>query len=96
MVVPKGELDLASVAAFQEELEVVLEGTGRKLLLDLSSLTFIDSSGIAVIYHAGANLAHFAVVVPPASPVAPTLETCGFRQVLQQFDSRAEALRALA
>lgn len=41
-----GELDMATVANFTEAVGAAL-GTTRDIILDLSSLTFIDSSGIA-------------------------------------------------
>jgi anti-anti-sigma factor len=42
----KGELDLSTVNRVEEELES-LEGSGAKLIvLDLSSLSFLDSTGL--------------------------------------------------
>jgi anti-sigma B factor antagonist len=48
-VAPQGELDMATVGAVDVELKR-LHGTGvRKILLDLSGLTFMDSSGIHLV-----------------------------------------------
>jgi len=41
-----GELDLASVAAFRDALNEVLEIRPRELLIDLTQVTFIGSTGI--------------------------------------------------
>ena len=43
-----GELDMASAKTLQEALEPVVKGKQR-LVLDLSELTFIDSSGIRAL-----------------------------------------------
>ena len=43
-----GELDLASAGILEEALEEALAGKGR-IVLDLRQLTFIDSTGIAIL-----------------------------------------------
>lgn len=41
-----GELDLSTVAVFVDAIDDVLEDRPRSVELDLSDLTFIDSSGV--------------------------------------------------
>jgi anti-anti-sigma factor len=41
-----GELDLSTVAVFVDAIDDVLEQQPRKVELDLSDLSFIDSSGV--------------------------------------------------
>jgi anti-anti-sigma factor len=96
VLVAEGQLDLDTCAALQGELDALVDGTGRRLLLDLSRLAFIDSVGIATLYRATASFARMAVVVVPGSRVGETLETCGMDQLLPLVDSRTEAVRALA
>jgi anti-sigma B factor antagonist len=43
-----GEIDVANTAALTEALEAVSE-PGRRLVLDMAGVTFIDSSGINVL-----------------------------------------------
>ncbi len=95
VVTAEGELDMATVIALRSELDAQVDGTGRKLLLDLSGLRFIDSAGITALYRANASFAHFAVVVSPGSQIAQTLAISGFDQVLPIFVEREEAARAL-
>jgi anti-anti-sigma factor len=95
VVIAEGELDLVTVGEFQEKLDALVDGTGRRLLLDLRGLRFIDSRGITALYQARASFAHMAVVVAPDSNVARILEVSGFDQVLPLFDSLVEALRKL-
>jgi anti-sigma B factor antagonist len=44
-----GELDLSSVAKVQEELRRLEEGLPETLVVDLSRLTFLDSTGLRCI-----------------------------------------------
>jgi anti-sigma B factor antagonist len=41
-----GELDLSTVSVFVEALNEVLDGDPRRIELDMSELSFIDSSGV--------------------------------------------------
>jgi anti-anti-sigma factor len=45
---PRGEVDMATVAAFERALERGLD-TERDLVVDLSELTFIDVAGLRVL-----------------------------------------------
>jgi anti-sigma B factor antagonist len=51
LVAVSGELDLASAGALSETLGREL-AAGRRVLLDLSAVTFIDSTGLAAIVNA--------------------------------------------
>ena len=44
-----GELDLSSVAKVQEELRRIEAGSPATLVVDLSKLTFLDSTGLRCI-----------------------------------------------
>jgi anti-sigma B factor antagonist len=46
---PFGELDLATVEPFRRELQAILDGQPTELVIDLCDVTFLDSSGIAVL-----------------------------------------------
>lgn len=48
---PRGELDLAEVQAVRERLRDLMCAE-RETVLDLSELTFIDSSGIQLLFEA--------------------------------------------
>jgi len=49
----RGELDMAAVPALDATVRRVLEGAISALTLDLGELSFIDSTGLAAIVHAG-------------------------------------------
>ena len=95
VLVAEGELDIATLGTLQAKLDALVDGTGRRLLLDLSALEFLDSPGIAVLYQASASFAHLAIVVAAGSRVARVLEVCGMETILPIFHSRADAVRAL-
>ena len=46
---PSGELDLATVDRFRREVQAALADAPEELVLDLRDVTFLDSSGIAVL-----------------------------------------------
>ena len=54
VIVLKGELDLDGVGRVTKALEAAEASDARRIVLDLSGLTFIDSSGVHMIV--GANL----------------------------------------
>jgi anti-sigma B factor antagonist len=91
-----GELDVASAPEVRERLLSALSPrTPSRLMLDLSKLEFIDSSGIAVLVNTErrARLVGCTVVlVAPQAPVWRVLEICG----LQHHFLIAENLTALA
>jgi anti-anti-sigma factor len=47
-----GELDLATATALQDELTLVEAGDASSIILDLSGLAFIDSTGIRLLLRA--------------------------------------------
>ena len=49
VVAPEGELDMAAVRALREKLEVDL-GDARFLVLELRGLSFLDTSGLQLVF----------------------------------------------
>jgi anti-sigma B factor antagonist len=45
----RGEIDVATSATLREELYAMIDGGSRALVVDLSGLGFIDSSGLGVL-----------------------------------------------
>lgn len=50
-----GELDLANASALEESLREALASDGGEVIVDMSELTFIDSTGIALLISALRN-----------------------------------------
>jgi anti-sigma B factor antagonist len=94
-----GELDAASAPAVRERLaEVATRGVGP-LVIDLSHLDFIDSTGLSVLLNAKRRLTRrgrgFALVCPPGH-VHRILEVTQLLDTLGCHDSREDALGAVA
>ena len=94
-----GELDAASAPALRERLaEVATRGKGP-LVIDLSQLEFIDSTGLSVLLNAKRRLTRkarrLALVCPPGH-IHRILEVTQLLDTLDCHASRDEALDALA
>ena len=93
-----GELDAHQAPALRSLLaEQVLTGPGN-LVLDLSGLTFIDSSGLAALIaaHKGTQAAGTSFVLAgPGAAVTKVLALTGLRTVLATAPSVEEALASL-
>jgi anti-sigma B factor antagonist len=93
-----GELDAASAPALRERLaEVATRGAGP-LVVDLSELDFIDSTGLSALLNAKRRLTRrdrgFAIVCPPGH-VRRILEVTQLLDALGCHGSREEALGSL-
>jgi anti-sigma B factor antagonist len=84
-VVPVGELDLATVTVLDQTLSELIEVGFTCLVLDLSRLTFIDSSGIRLVVRYGQRLEsddrQFSLI-PGPSQVQRVLKIAGLIDVL--------------
>ena len=49
VVAPRGELDMATVGALEQELKSVREAGFAAIVLDLRGLSFMDSSGLHLV-----------------------------------------------
>jgi anti-sigma B factor antagonist len=76
-----GELDIATAPDLREQLLAVLDRrTSSRLILDLSRLEFMDSSGVAVLVNTQRRarlLGRTVALVAPQRPVSRVLQVCG-------------------
>ena len=90
-----GDLDLSSVSVLQEHLVIVLSSLGPCIALDLRELTFMDSSGLALLVRcwklASAAGGTLRLVAPPPH-VVRKLATTGLLERLQVFPGLAEMM----
>lgn len=84
-VVLRGEIDVASAPVIQADVSAAMDGQPR-LVVDLSDVTFFDSSGVHLLDTvAGAAEAagtEVRVVAPDGSPARYVLRICAFREDL--------------
>ena len=93
-----GEIDTSTVDSLTNAVEAALDDGHERVFLDLSQITFIDSSGAGDLLAAhraaearGARLA----VVAPSSQVRRVVRLLGLEDRLHLFDDLQEAIRDL-
>ena len=80
-----GELDIASGPVLEHAVLRALDGQGGEFHLDLSDLTFVDSTGaaaLASLHKRVASLGRRLVIVSPSGPVRRVLALMGLDKVL--------------
>jgi anti-anti-sigma factor len=80
-----GELDIASAPALEHAVAHALDGQGGEFRLDISGLTFMDSTGASGLVHAHNRveaLGRRLVVVSPTRAVRLVIDLMGLDQVL--------------
>ena len=80
-----GELDLANAKALEDELIRVEATSVSRIVVDLSELEFIDSTGLAVIMRAHEQAkrdGHVLRVLRPNGQVGRVFEICDLYEVL--------------
>jgi anti-sigma B factor antagonist len=96
IVVLKGDVDLESSPAAREVLLKSVEGAD-KVLVDLSSVTYIDSSGVASLVEAlqaaKRNGGRFALVAA-SDPTRRVLELARLDKVFTMYTTVDEGLQA--
>jgi anti-sigma B factor antagonist len=94
----RGEVDIAAVPALEQALEAAIEATSGALVIDLSDVAFLDSSGLLALLHGRGLLAgedRALVIVCPAGPVRHLFEVAGVAELLTLCDSREDAEAAV-
>jgi anti-sigma B factor antagonist len=89
-----GELDMAHAPTVAETLDALAD-TERPLVVDLSELTFIDSSGIHAILRPRPQQGVVVLVSPPGN-ISRVLSVTKIDRVLPVYESLDEAVAAVA
>src|SRR3954452_22452189 len=96
-IAPSGELDMASVPEFGRSLTELARDSDGRVIVDLSAVEFIDSSGLRPILELHEELVRerrsLAIVAPRGTKAAELLTLTGLRRRLRVFESRGEAKR---
>jgi anti-anti-sigma factor len=92
-----GRVDLSGVAEFQEGVTRAIEAGARKIVMDLSGLLYISSSGLGVFVLALKQLQPLGgemVLAGASSHVRHILQIVGFEKLFRSFPDTREALGA--
>jgi anti-sigma B factor antagonist len=99
IIILVGEVDIYTAAPFKERMLELLDGGVEKLLVDLSGVTFIDSTALGVLI-GGLRRVHDAggmmALVVTTSVVERVLTITGLDRVFEIHATRAAAIEALA
>jgi anti-sigma B factor antagonist len=99
VVSPRGEIDALTAPKLGSRLFGLAEDGKRGVVVDLSGVTFMDSTGIGVLVNA---LRHFSlrsgrmVLVCPSDRILRPFQVTGLVGHLTIFDSREKALGCFA
>ena len=95
----EGEVDLSNRIPLTRRLIEAVENSASGLLLDLSALEFMDSSGVHMLYELAERLGtrqqRFAVVVPPNRPPRRAIELSGIEPTGWLHPDTSSAFAAL-
>ena len=99
IAVVEGEIDLSNAPWLQVEVTTAVPNSARGLLLDLSAIEFLDSSGVHMLYDIADRLVtrqqRFAVVLEPDAPPRRAIELSGVEPAAWLYGDQASALAAL-
>jgi anti-sigma B factor antagonist len=93
-----GEVDLYTAPQLRQELARIIEAGAKKIVVDLSETTFIDSTMLSVLLAAGKQLqpsgGQLAIVVDDRS-IRKIFEITLLDRVFSMFETRSAALEQL-
>jgi anti-anti-sigma factor len=95
-----GELDIAGASGIGERIHDAVPTSARALVIDFSSLDFIDSSGIAMLFglarKLGSRRQELRVVATSGKPVARVLDIVEFDRAAPVHETLDDALAETA
>lgn len=95
-----GEIDFSNADGIRSSLTETLSNHSLALVLDLTAVDYLDSSGIELIYRLRQDLRArgqaMHLVVPDASAASTALRLAGVSQSVPTIGTRTEALAAAA
>jgi anti-sigma B factor antagonist len=94
-----GEIDRSNAAELGERLASAIAEQSRGLVVDLSELAFLDSTGIRMLFGLATQLTErqqaLRVVVPDGSILEEIIDTVGLKQAAATDRTVGEAVAAL-
>jgi anti-anti-sigma factor len=95
-----GDVDLASAAEMREKLLAMAADNINGLVVDLTEVAYLDSSGVKVLFHVARDLGRrdqtLLVTVPIGSPLRRVLKIAGLHEVAPICDDIEAAFKLIA
>jgi anti-sigma B factor antagonist len=98
VIAARGEIDLFTAPELKQVLTDVIEGGQHRLVIDLTDVSFLDSTALGVLIGAVKRLRSRggALAIVNTDPsIAKTFEITGLDQIFTILPSREDALAAL-
>ena len=94
LIVARGELDVQSVDELRARLNEAIDAGNKRIVMDLAEVSFIDSLSLSALVGARRKLGDEGrlAVVAVHEYVRLILQATGLEQVLDVFETRAEAV----
>ena len=97
VVILQGEVDIYSAPEFKEVLVGGIEGGARRVIVDLSQVTFIDSTALGVLVSGAKRVrprnGNLDIVCTDEN-IIRIFEITGLDRIFGIFSSRSEAIKA--
>jgi anti-sigma B factor antagonist len=91
-----GEIDISNVAAVKRKLTEAVTSAARGLVVDISGTTYLDSSGVYLLFDLHRALEgrqqQLCVVAPPTTPSTRVLLITGFDRIVPVTSTVEKAL----
>ncbi len=95
----RGRLTLESFGVLKDRVRTLVAHGGRRLVLDLSAVSYVDSIGVAELVRShvivGNHAGHLALATMPAQ-IRQLLYVTRLDQIFDRFDTRAQAIEHVA
>lgn len=95
VIAPEGEIDLHSSALVKDQLEPLIEAKRPRVVVDLSGVSYVDSSGLAVFIEAMQRVQSYGGVFALCGMrpnVQHIMEIARLDQVFRIYPTRDEAV----
>jgi anti-anti-sigma factor len=100
IVTVTGEVDMSNANDLRAAILEATPNDALGLALDFTSLDYIDSAGIHLLYRLGENLRSrgqtLRVVIPPVSPASAALRLAGVQRYVDVVSALDEGVRAIS
>jgi anti-sigma B factor antagonist len=99
VIAPTGEIDVARIDEFRAALAEAFDRGGRELIVDLTGVSFIDSTGLGAIvdyhYRLRRDERRLALVAPGGTAAALLINLAGLRGRMTVYESVQAAIAQL-
>jgi anti-sigma B factor antagonist len=86
VLVPRGELDMASVGALRSELDGLVDRGVERLVVDLRKLVFVDSTGLRLLLQQSQRADATVEMIDGAEPVSRLFDLTRTRSLFRFVD----------